>query len=126
MKISEIDLLDIKQGLRFKSLDGISTGTVIAVDYLDDYSVYFIWDNEKEINNWFGNDCDCKVIKEEDTLIYDTKKLKREYVSRQQDFNKSLLKFVVEKSKDKKNKLFGLKLIGNEEEKLETILKELY
>lgn len=126
MKISEVNLLQIKQGLRFKSLDGTSTGTVIAVDYLDDYSVYFIWDNEKEVNNWFGNDCDCEVIMEEDNLKYDVQNVKRDYLRRQEDFNQSLLKFVGTKSKDKNSKLFGLKFKDSDTEKLSKILEKMF
>lgn len=126
MKISEVDLLKIKQGLRFKSLDGTANGTVIAVDYLDDYSVYFIWDNEKEVSNWFGNDCDCEVLFEEEAFKYDVNHVKREYLSRQEDFNQSLLKFVGNKSKDKKSKFFGLKLPANDKEKLNTILEKMF
>lgn len=126
MKISEIELLKIKQGLRFKSLDGSATGTVIAVDYLDDYSVYFIWDNEKEVNNWFGNDCDCEVIIEEEKFQYDIKNVKREYLNRQEDFNKSLLKFIEKKSKDKSSKFYGLKLPKVDKESLEKILEKMF
>ena len=63
MKISEMGLLEIKQGLRFKIIRWALAGTVVAVNYLDDFSVYFIWDGEKEVNSWFGNDCDCEVLK---------------------------------------------------------------
>ena len=126
MKISEMGLLDIKQGLRFKSLDGSMTGTVVAVDYLDDFSVYFIWDGEKEVNSWFGNDCDCQVLKDEDTLIYSTKEVKKELLVRQEDFNKALLKFASQKSKDKNSKLFGLKLPTDDKIKLNTILEKMF
>lgn len=126
MKISEIELLQIKQGLRFKSLDGSATGTVIAVDYLDDYSVYFMWDNEKEVNNWFGNDCDCEILDEQEQLTYDTKNIKKEFLIRQEDFNKSLLKFFTAKSKDKNSKFFGVKLPENEKEKVNTVLEKMF
>lgn len=126
MKISEIDLLKIKQGLRFQSLDGESKGTVIAVNYLDDFSVYFIWDNEKEVNNWFGNDCDCELLIDSDIPIYDVSHVKKEYLFRQEDFNKSLLKFAHSKITEKNSKLFGLKLPDNEEEKITTILEKLF
>lgn len=126
MKISEIDLLQIKQGLRFKSLDGTVSGTVIAVDYLDDYSVYFMWDNEKEVNNWFGNDCDCELLFDQNQPLYDTKNIKREYLIRQEDFNKSLLKFFTSKSKEKTSKFFGVKLPENEKEKVNTILEKMF
>lgn len=126
MKISEIDLLTIKQGLRFKSLDGTATGTVIAVDYLDDYSVYFMWDDEKEINNWFGNDCDCELLIESDKPLYDVKNIKKEYLVRQDDFNKSLLKFAGSKIREKNSKFFGLKLPDNEKEKINVILEKMF
>lgn len=126
MKISEVDLLQIKQGLRFKSIDGSVKGTVIAVDYLDDYSVYFMWDNEKEINNWFGNDCDCELLIEENTPLYDTTNIKREYLIRQEDFNKALLKFVSGKSKERNSKFYGLKLPAGEKEKINLILESMY
>lgn len=126
MKISEVELLKIKQGLRFKSIDGTTTGTVIAVDYLDDYLVYFIWDNEKEVNNWFGNDCDCEVIIEDEKFKYDVKNVKKEYLTRQEDFNKSLLKFVGKKVKDKNSKFSGLKNSDSDNEKLIKILEEMF
>lgn len=126
MKISEIDLLQIKQGLRFKSLDGTATGTVIAVDYLDDYSVYFMWDDEKEVNNWFGNDCDCELLIESEQPLYDVKNIKKEYLIRQDDFNKSLLKFANSKIREKNSKLFGIKLPDNEKEKINIILEKMF
>lgn len=126
MKISEVELLKIKQGLRFKSLDGTAIGTVIAVDYINEYSVYFIWDNEKEVNNWFGNDCDCEIVLEEEEFKYDIKNVKREYLSRQEDFNKDLVKYVGIKSKDKKSKFFGLKLPASDKEKVNTILENMF
>ena len=126
MKISEIDLLQIKQGLRFKSLDGTATGTVIAVDYLDDYSVYFMWDDEKEINNWFGNDCDCELLVDAEQPLYDIKNIKKEYLVRQDDFNKSLLKFANSKAREKNSKLFGLKLPDSEKEKINLILEKMF
>lgn len=126
MKISEVELLQIKQGLRFKSLDGSTAGTVIAVDYLDDYSVYFMWDDEKEINNWFGNDCDCEIIFDKENLTYDVKSIKKEYLIRQEDFNKSLLKFFTTKAKDKNSKFFGMKLPEAEKEKVNTVLEKMF
>lgn len=126
MKISEIDLLQIKQGLRFKSLDGTATGTVIAVDYLDDYSVYFMWDDEKEVNNWFGNDCDCELLIDAEQPLYDIKNIKKEYLVRQDDFNKSLLKFANSKAREKNSKLFGLKLPDSEKEKINLILEKMF
>lgn len=126
MKISEVDLLQIKQGLRFKSIDGTAKGTVIAVDYLDDYSVYFMWDDEKEVNNWFGNDCDCELLFEENSPLYDTKNVKREYLSKQEDFNKALVKFVSSKSKEKNSKFYGLKLPASEKEKINVILENMF
>lgn len=126
MKISEVDLLQIKQGLRFKSIDGTATGTVIAVDYLDDYSVYFMWDDEKEVNNWFGNDCDCELLVEENQPLYDTKNVKREYLIRQEDFNKALLKFASSKSREKNSKFYGLKLPSSDKEKINIILENMF
>lgn len=126
MKISEMGLLEIKQGLRFKSLDGSMIGTVVAVDYLDDFSVYYIWDGEKEVSYWFGNDCDCEVLEEEDNLVYSVKEVKRELLIRQEDFNKALLKFASQKSKDKNSKLFGLKLPTDDKVKLNTILEKMF
>ncbi len=126
MKISEMGLLEIKQGLRFKSLDGNMTGTVVAVDYLDDFSVYFIWDGEKEVNSWFGNDCDCEVLKDDDNLIYSTKEIKKELLVRQEDFNRALLKFANQKSKDKSSKLFGLKMPIDDKTKVNVILEKMF
>ena len=126
MKISEVGLLDIKQGLRFKSVDGETFGTVIAVDFINDFSVYYIWDNEIEVNSWFGNDCDCEIIEENQKINYDTKKIKKEYLQRQDDLNNHLIKYVSKKITDKKSNLFGLKLPNEKNEQIQLILENMF
>lgn len=113
MKINELKLIDLKPGLRFKSHDDKYYGTIVAIDYLAEFTVYYSLDNDKTISSWFNNDCECNVILMDNKIVYDTSFLSDIHIKQQQIFDKNLINFAKNKREDKKHPLYNLQVDNN-------------
>lgn len=111
MKISELNFSNIKQGMRFRGLKTPEKlGTVLFIDYLNDYAVHYKWDDENFIGLWFGVDCDCEAVQNDDgDIVIDDKRLTKEHRYLQKTADEALLKYFTKVKGNAKNKLFNLK-----------------
>lgn len=128
MRINQLQLSQIKPGLRFKGLkNSEKLGIVVYVDYMNDNAVNYRWDGEKGIGTWFGCECECELLENEEGLpVIDIKLLTKEEKYLQKASEEALLKYF-EKSKVKSNnRLFNLKTPTTYQEKIDCIVNQMY
>ena len=62
MRVSDLELHDVTIGLRVKSLISDKWGTIIDIDFSDDYYCYILWDGDEIAKTGFyGNKCECEI-----------------------------------------------------------------
>ncbi len=62
MTVKDLDLEQVRVGLRVKSLAKEKWGTVVQIDIDDDHYAWIKWDGDDQVSSGFyGNHCDCQV-----------------------------------------------------------------
>lgn len=123
MKINELNFSQLKQGLRFRGLKTPEKlGTIVFIDYMNDCTVNYKWDDEDFIGLWFGVDCECEVIEDENkNFVIDSKKISKEDKYSQKRAEEALLKYYAKVKFNINNKLYNLKTPEDDQEKISLI-----
>lgn len=127
MRINELEMSQVKPGLRFQGLNSSEKfGTVVYVDYMNDTAVNYRWDGEEGIGTWFGTDCECELVtNEEGSPVIDTKLLTKEDKYFQKLSEEALLKYFEKARTKSSNILYNLKTPTTYQEKIDCIVNQM-
>lgn len=127
MRICELQLSNIKPGLRFKGLKSSEKlGTVVYIDYMNDNAVNYRWDGEEGIGTWFGTDCECEIVTtEEGNPVIDAKSLTKEEKYLQKASEEALLKYFETAKTKSSNRLFNLQTPKAYQDKIDCIVNQM-
>lgn len=122
-----MEFISMQPGLKFRGITNKDKiGTIIYIDYVEDLSVYYIWEDEEGIGSWNNVDCECEVLLDNsNNPIIDKKAIKKEYLKEQTKNEESLIKHYKDNVNKPGSKLFGLKLPIIKEEKLPALINAL-
>jgi len=63
MRVCDLDISDIKVGLKVKGLKTGRIGTIVEIDENDDYYAWIQWDDGSPVvGGFYGNDCKMEIV----------------------------------------------------------------
>ena len=71
MRICDLNPEQVVIGLRLRALNNRNKkGTVVSINHQDDDYAWIKWDGEEKIaSGFYGNDCECEVVENEEQEI---------------------------------------------------------
>lgn len=127
MRINEMEFTSMQPGLKFRGITNRDKiGKVIYVDYLEELSVYYAWEGEEGVGNWYHVDCECEVVLDEnEEPVVDKSSVAKEYLKAHTKNEETLIKYYKDNVNKPGSKLFGLKLPSVKEEKLPALINAI-